>query len=340
MSVWRSWWGDVGRGARAPSFWDGPAHRPSGAATLLTPLSWIFDAATRLRWAMANPMRASVPVICVGNLVAGGAGKTPTALAIAARLRDQAPHFLIRGYRGKSAALVRVDPARHTARDVGDEALLLAAQAPTWASPDRRAAARAAIAAGAKVLVMDDGFQNPRLAKDVSFVVIDQGYGFGNGRLLPAGPLRESPGQGFARANAVVLVEDAAGEPVPVDTAGLPSLAAHLEPTPESAERLKGARVLAFAGIGRPEKFFQSLRDLQCDVVATRGFPDHHAYSDGELVTLRADALTTGARLVTTTKDRARLSPKSREGLEVLEVEMIFSDPGALDAILAPALEQ
>ncbi len=287
---------------------------------------------------MANPMRATVPVICVGNLVAGGAGKTPTALAIAARLQDHAPHFLIRGYRGNSAALVQVDPARHTAREVGDEALLLAAQAPTWASPDRRAAARAAIAAGAKVLVMDDGFQNPGLAKDVSFVVIDQGYGLGNGRLLPAGPLRESPSRGFARASAVIMVDDAAGISVPVDTGGLPTLAARLAPTPESVERLKGARVMAFAGIGRPEKFFQSLRDLQCDVVATRGFPDHHAYSDGELVALRADALTTGARLVTTTKDLARLSPRAREGIEVLEVEMIFSEPSALDALLAPVL--
>jgi tetraacyldisaccharide 4'-kinase len=134
------------------------------------------------------------------------------------------------------------------------------------------------------------------------------------------------------------MVEDAAGMSMPVDTGDLPTLATRLEPTPESVERLKGARVMAFAGIGRPEKFFQSLRNLQCDMVETRGFPDHHAYSDGELVALRADALTAGARLVTTTKDLARLSSKAREGLEVLEVEMIFSKPSALDALLAPIL--
>jgi tetraacyldisaccharide 4'-kinase len=290
---------------------------------------------------MVKPMRVGVPVVCVGNLVVGGAGKTPTALAIARRLSDQGhtPHFLTRGYHGNLNGLVRVDPVQHTALEVGDEPLLLAKAAPTWVSKDRRISAQAAIKDGATVLVMDDGFQNPGLEKDLSIIVIDAGFGHGNGRLLPAGPLRESPAIGLARAQAVVMVDDQMAISGAVETGGLPVLAAHLAPTQESTDRLGGGRVIGFCGIGRPEKFFQSLSELGCTVVRTHGFPDHHAFTDGELERLRADALTTGARLVTTAKDLARIPSRIAEGLEVLDVTMQFADPAALDAILAPVMK-
>jgi len=305
------------------------------------PLSWAFAAAARARWAMVKPMRVAVPVVCVGSLVVGGAGKTPTALAIAKRLSGQGhtPHFLTRGYRGHLKGLVRVDPVQHTALEVGDEPLLLAKAAPTWVSRDRRISAQTAIKDGATVLLMDDGFQNLGLEKDVSIIVIDAGFGHGNGRLLPAGPLRESPTIGLARAHAVVMVDDQAATAGAVETGGLPVLNARLAPIQESTDRLGGARVIGFCGIGRPEKFFQTLSELGCTVVCTHGFPDHHPYTHGELERLRADALTTGARLVTTAKDLARIPSRIAEGLEVLEVNMQFADPAALDAILAPALK-
>ena len=337
MSIWRLWWGGVSGSIREPRFWDAPAYRFSPLSTALLPASWVYAGATRLRWAMANPARVGVPVICVGNLVAGGAGKTPTALAIADHLKALNPHFLTRGYRGNLARLARVNPARHTAREVGDEALLLAEHAPTWASPDRAAAAGAAIAAGAGALVMDDGFQNPGLAKDVSLVVVDGDVGFGNGRLLPAGPLRETPARGLARAQAVVVV-GGDGDGGRLDTGGLPVLHARLEPVAESAQALRGARVIAFAGIGRPAKFFASLRALDCDLVSCEKFPDHHPFTAAQIGALRSEANATGSRLVTTTKDRARLGGGAPEGLEVLEVRMVFSDPGTLDAVLAPVL--
>jgi tetraacyldisaccharide 4'-kinase len=322
---------------RTPSFWE----RPSFCSSALVPISWAFTAAARARWAMAKPMRAVVPVVCVGNLVVGGAGKTPTALAVANRLSNlgHTPHFLTRGYYGHLKGLVRVDSLQHTASEVGDEPLLLAKAAPTWVSKNRQISAQAAIKDGATVLVMDDGFQNPGLKKDVSIIVIDAGFGHGNGRLLPAGPLRESPVIGLARAHAVVMVDNQMVTSVAAETGGLPILTAHLAPQQESASRLGGARVIGFCGIGRPEKFFHTLSELGCTVVRTYGFPDHHPYTDGELETLRADALATGSRLVTTTKDLARIPSRIAEGLEVLEVDMKFSNLNALDAVLAPVLK-
>ena len=267
----------------APAFW---ARPPGLLSELLLPIGAGWEAAGRLRQAFARPYCAPVPVVCVGNLVAGGAGKTPVALALAAHLVSCgiAVHIVTRGYGGRLGGPVRVDPARHDAAAVSDEALLLAARAPCWVARDRADGVRAAVAAEAQMVVLDDGFQNPGIAKTLSFLVVDAGYGFGNGRVIPAGPLRESPTRGLARADAVVLLE-ADAQPGCLEPRGigetLPVLHAALRPV--AGERLVGTRLLAFAGIGRPEKFFTTLLALGAELVGTRSFPDHHPYRAGEI---------------------------------------------------------
>ena len=328
---------------RAPDGW----AEDGALATLLAPLGTGYDLAGRLRRALARPASVGIPVVCVGNLVAGGAGKPPLALALIEALgtRGCKAQCLTRGYGGRVSGPHRVDPARDTAARVGDEALLLARAAPTWVARDRAAGARAAAAAGAEVIVMDDGFQNPSLAKDLSFVGIDGAYGFGNGRVMPAGPLRETVPGGLARAEAVVVLGperldlDAHlgvrpdGGPNGGPNGDPALLAARLAPRP-SSERLAGRRVLAFAGIGRPEKFFATLGELGAKVVETRAFPDHHAYAPAEIESLRARAAALDACAVTTEKDAVRLSPALREGIEVLAEAVAWREPAALDALL------
>jgi tetraacyldisaccharide 4'-kinase len=315
---------------RAPDFWDAP---PGLVAGLLAPLGTAWDAAGRLRRAVARPYRPPLSVVCVGNLVAGGSGKTPVVLSLAAMAAAAgiAPHVVTRGYGGRLAGPVRVDPVEHDAAAVGDEALLLAAVAPCWVARDRAAGVRAAAAAGARAVLLDDGFQNPTIEKDLSLVVIDAEYGFGNGRVVPAGPLREPPTVGLARAAAVVLVGD--GEPPPaVHATGRTILRARLEPV--GVDAFTGVRVVAFAGIGRPAKFFASLRAAGAEVVSAHPFPDHHRYAEGELFRLRREAGAAGAGLVTTAKDWARLPPFWRRGIEVLAVEIRWQDPAAVANLL------
>jgi tetraacyldisaccharide 4'-kinase len=322
----------------APEFW---GKEPGLAADLLLPIGVAWDVAGRLRRALARPYRAPVPVICVGNLVAGGAGKTPVALALSAWLiaRGVAVHVVTRGYGGRLPGPVQVDPARHDAGAVGDEALLLAAHTPCWVARDRAAGIATAVTAGAETIVLDDGFQNPTIAATLAVIVVDAGYGFGNRRVIPAGPLRESLRRGLARADGIVLLT-AEGEPLAARPIGIsggrPVVPAIL--TPLDGERLAGSRVFAFAGIGRPEKFVATLRGLGAEIAGTRDFPDHHPYSTGELAELRRAADREGARLVTTAKDFVRVPVAARADIEVLEVEIRWPDPAALAGLLAPAV--
>src|SRR5947199_3277600 len=243
---------------RAPEFW----HEPPGfAAGLLAPAGAAWNLAARLRRAIARPYRAPVPVLCVGNLVAGGSGKTPVALSLARLFTDRgiAVHVVTRGYRGKAAGPVQVDPARHDADAVGDESLLRAAVAACWVAKDRAPGIAAAVKAGAQAILLDDGFQNPSVVKDLSLLVVDAEYGFGNGRVMPAGPLREPVATGLARADAIVLLGDAL-PPRQLAEVSCPMLRAALEPV--NGERFINRRLVAFAGIGRPAKFFATLRQL------------------------------------------------------------------------------
>jgi tetraacyldisaccharide 4'-kinase len=291
---------------REPAFW----WRPTGAAAaLLSPLAAIYGAVAG--WRMARPGRnAGIPVVCVGNLTVGGAGKTPTAIALAQILSvaGRRPFLLSRGYGGALAGPVQVDPARHTALDVGDEPLLLARTAPTIVSRDRVAGAAAARSAGAGVIVMDDGFQNPSLRKDLSIVVVDAGRGVGNGRVCPAGPLRAPLHRQLAHAQAVLVI-GAGRQAEPVAAArALPLFHGRLEPDAQTLDTLRGRRVLAFAGIGDPQKFFTTLGEAGVDVGARLSFPDHHRYLRSEALDLIARAERDSLVLVTTEKDRVRLS--------------------------------
>jgi tetraacyldisaccharide 4'-kinase len=315
---------------KAPGFW-----RDRGVlSTLLTPYSCIYTAAAKLWRARATAYRPPVPVICVGNLTAGGAGKTPVVLSLGARLhaRGETVHFLSRGYGGRESGPLRVDPDRHGAGDVGDEPLLLARAAPSWIARDRAAGARAAVQAGASVIVLDDGHQNPTIAKDLSLLVVDGGYGFGNGRVFPAGPLREPLPAGFARADAAVLMEPDECGIAPTLPDALPLLRARLAPT--EAQMLAGRPVVAFAGIGRPEKFFATLADMGCRIAATRGFADHHRFTAREIGELRALARDADATLVTTEKDFVRLSGALRDGICPVPVEVEWREAGTLEKLL------
>jgi tetraacyldisaccharide 4'-kinase len=312
---------------KAPGFW----AKRGLLAYLLAPLGTITAAVTARR--VAKPgFVPGIKVICVGNAGVGGAGKTVVALDLLGRLHGSR-FALTRGYRGRLAGPLLVNPTLHTARDVGDEALLLAAAAPTILAHDRAAGARLALAEGATAIVMDDGLQNPALAKTLSLLVIDGGYGFGNRLPLPAGPLREPLAAAVARVQAAVLIgEDETGALTHLPAA-LPVLRARQ--VAESVLDLQGRKIVAFAGIGRPAKFFASVRALGGDLVATHEFPDHHVYRASDSARLLGDASAQGAQLVTTAKDYVKLPDTLRAASAVVTVRLHWDDEAALERLLA-----
>jgi tetraacyldisaccharide 4'-kinase len=293
---------------REPAFW---WRKVGFAARLLAPLAVLYGAVAG--WRLRQPgVRAGVPVVCIGNLTVGGAGKTPTALAVARILAaaGERPTFLTRGYGGALAGPLLIDPTRQRAVDVGDEPLLLARMAPTVVAHDRVMGARMAVAADAGIIVMDDGFQNPSLGKDFSVLVVDARRAIGNARVVPAGPLRASLAAQLARAHALIVVGASASVSNLIAQAharDIPVFAARLAPDPGFIAALGRGRVLAFAGIGDPEKFFATLADAGVEVAATRSFSDHHRYTAAEAQTLCDEADREGLVLVTTEKDLARL---------------------------------
>ena len=293
---------------REPGFWHGPS---SWKSHLLSPLGAIYGAIAAKRL-QREGLAAGIPVLCVGNYHVGGAGKTPTVLALAKLLRDlgETPVVLSRGYGGKLRGPVRVDPARHAATDVGDEPLMMAGSLPVVVSRERADGVPLARSLSASVILMDDGFQNPSVAKDVSLIVIDSGRGLGNGRVIPAGPLRAPLRPQLARTDALVVVgSGAAAGAVAADIAARrkPVLRARLKPDDASVASLSGKRVLAFAGIGDPARFFGTLRGSGIEIVREQAFADHHPFSQSEIETLIAEAKRDALTLVTTEKDFARL---------------------------------
>ncbi|NWG45159.1 MAG: tetraacyldisaccharide 4'-kinase [Alphaproteobacteria bacterium] len=317
-----------------PGFWQGRSALDRALGAALSPLGHLYDGAGAARWARATPASAPVPVLCVGNLTLGGTGKTPLALALADRLRARGrkPGFLTRGYGGRLEGPLAVDPSVHGAREVGDEPLLLAASAPTILARDRVAGAGLAPGLGIDCLIMDDGFQNPALAKTACVLVIDAEAGLGNGRVFPAGPLREAPGRGLARADLVILMGEGPGPRILAGWPG-PVVRARLAPAPD-AVRFRGRAVVAFAGIGRPAKFFSTLTGLGARLAGAHALADHAVPGEGFLSRLASAAEAAGAVLVTTAKDAVRLSPAWRARVDVLEVTVELEEEGPVEALL------
>lgn len=320
--------------SRPPAFW---FRAPGVLSALLTPASWFWRLGAALRSWRTTPVRVPVPVICIGNLTVGGAGKTPMAAALLARIAatGREVHLVSRGYGGRLAGPHRVDPLGDSAADVGDEPLMLAQSAVVWVARDRAAGARAAAEAGAELIILDDGFQNPGLVKDMGIVMVDAGQGFGNRRVVPAGPLREPVSAGLARADLVVLVGDQASRSAA--RARWPELGtaldAELQPVRTGLD-LAGQPVLAFAGIGRPEKFYDTLRGLGADLVATHDFPDHHTYADRVLERMVREARGAGALMLTTEKDAVKLPPVFRREVMAIPVALVPADWSAIDKIV------
>ena len=316
---------------RAPDFW----FKPAGIyAWLLAPLGWVYAAATARRLAKGIAYRAPVPVICIGNINAGGTGKTPTAIAVAEVLKAMniKPHFVSRGYGGSLHGPVRVQEGTHKASQTGDEPLLLAAFAPTWVAKDRAAAVRAAVDAGAEVIIMDDGFQNPDVAKDLNIVVVDGTRGFGNGRVIPAGPLREPADVGLLRADLVVCI----GSPPhqPQLEFGKPTVRGHLYPL-RTGMVWNDMPVLAFAGIGNPQKFFDSLRAKGANIIHAEALSDHQPLTSALMIRLEAEAKLRHAQLVTTEKDAVRLPDAFRAKVLTFPVRLGLQDWTPLHDALA-----
>ena len=326
---------------QAPKFW---YRSRSWQAVLLSPLGALYAWATVRRQKNARPTRVDIPVVCIGNLNVGGTGKTPTTIAIAQMLtsRGIAVHIVSRGYGGSLQAVTQVDPRTHTADETGDEPLLMAAFAPTWIANERVAGARAAQNVGADIILLDDGFQDPSLIKDLSIVVVDATREFGNGRCLPAGPLREPVHVGLKRTDAVISI----GEPQAqsqfrersADQLGrIAHITASLKPIEMGMPWAEG-RYLAFAGIGDPEKFFATLRRLGAPLVRTVALDDHQKLARPMIQRLMKEAQSMNAQLVTTEKDAARLPADLRSGILSLPVRLEFDDANALETLLEPVL--
>lgn len=332
--------------SKSPDFWWKPALAP--ASILLLPMSWLYGLVSGRRMLQKPKAKSRLPVICVGNFVVGGTGKTPFTIELAHQLRGEgfAPGFLLRGYGGREKGPLLVDPARHSAADVGDEALLLADHGPTIVSSNRPKGAELAETQPIDILLMDDGFQNPALAKDLSLVLVDCATGFGNGLCLPAGPLRAPPFKQIIKTDCLVLVGEGEEAEEAVHLAGrkgLPILHAHMRA--RANPELEGAGLLAFAGIGRPQKFFDSLKSLGYSVTKTREFADHHLYSEADVSGLLSEAETEGLQLVTTAKDMARLGSSDAEVFrwirartQVLSVAMEIDDSKRLIELIRERL--
>jgi tetraacyldisaccharide 4'-kinase len=304
---------------KPPTFWY-DTHSILGK--VLAPLGWGYHVLGRLRYYLVKPYKCEVPVICVGNLVLGGAGKTPTVIALVELLKQKGlnPHIITRGYRGQLTGNHQVNLKMHTYQDVGDEPLLLAQHAPTWVGKDRKTSANQAIAAGANVLIMDDGFQNPTLFQNMKILVVDAYQGMGNGQVFPAGPLRETVTSGLKKADVIMLLNGDLNFPT-----DKPIFKANFEVVePPSLERVVG-----FAGLGFPEKFRQTLVNQGYTVCQFHSFPDHYPYQENDMLFLEQCAREHKAILVTTAKDALRVPQKWKSNIGVLKIKLKIYNPAS-----------
>jgi len=322
---------------KTPKFWQKRSAISSVLPDLLIPFSVIYYSIVCLRNRGMVPEKLSVPVICAGNLTVGGAGKSPLALKIAeeiGKLSQKKIAFVSRGYMGTNPGPLVVNPELHHVEDVGDEPLLLAKIAETWIGQDRLLTAKAAIAAGAGIIIMDDGFQNMAIHKDLSLIAVDGGFGLGNGLVLPAGPLREPVLKALKRADAVVFIGDDKYDELPFLTRYARIIKAKLQPV--TSMDLAGKKVLAFAGIGRPEKFFETLEALSAELLDKVSFPDHYVYEPDDIKALISRAAKLEAILITTEKDYVRLPADMRAEIKTLPVKLEIADMPVFQQFLQP----
>jgi tetraacyldisaccharide 4'-kinase len=323
---------------RAPSFWQNPPQSPGWQARVMAPLGALYAATTARRVKQRADVTPTCPVICVGNINAGGTGKTPTVIALIETLQPRNVHVVSRGYGGTETGPLRVDERVHKAKDVGDEPLLISAFAPTWVAKTRSEGVRAAQDEGADIIILDDGFQNPSVAKTLSIVVVDAALGFGNGRVLPAGPLREPVPQGLARADLLLSIGDAKAQSLFAETwrdqITIPHVTAQLK-TLQTGINWQGQRVMAFAGIGYPEKFFATLRGLGADLLRAEALSDHQPLTEALMKRMEIEARALSAQMVTTEKDAVRLPASFRQKVLTLPVRLEFDDSTHLSEALS-----
>ena len=308
---------------KTPIFW---YKEKSILGLLLSPIGWLYNAISQFRHQLSTPSTSDIPVLCIGNLTIGGSGKTPVAISLCEILKahGKVPHFVSRGYGGTyKEVLLQVDPSIHPPGLVGDEPFLLASHAPTWVTQSRTKAIAAAQDAGADIVILDDGFQNPSVTKDFSIVVIDGPNGFGNGHVFPAGPLREKIVDGLRRANIAVVL----GKGSPLKNKSIPIISAEIKP---KNHQLNGKKVVAFAGIGIPKKFFTTLENEGAIIVREIAFPDHHTYTQKDEKYLLAEAKTQETILVTTQKDFVKLSPSFKKKVTFLEIYIDWENEQSL----------
>lgn len=326
---------------KEPTFWHETDLKARGSAPLtriaLTPVAGLYAWAGARRIQTTTPFIADIPVICIGNLTVGGSGKTPIVAALRDYFKQKGVRAasLSRGYKGELSGPLKVKPGEHSARDVGDEPLMLAMSGEAWIGADRPEAAKAMMADGVELILMDDGHQNPTLHKDVSLVVIDGGNPIGNGFVFPKGPLREPVEEGLSRADAVLIMGSLSEKVAALSSFDHPILNLALMPTQPPPKGL----LVAFAGIGRPQKFFDTLIGSGAEIAEDVPFPDHHTYSDADLSYLRQLASERGARLITTEKDHARLPEAERSDILSFPVRVTL-DTDKLDEIFASVLKR
>lgn len=321
---------------KAPRFW----NTRNILSTSLLPVAAIYSFASIICSRRVKPTTLPIPVICVGNLTVGGAGKTPVALHIGGILKKKNINafFISRGYGGSQKSPLRVDIEKHGAKLVGDEPLLLARILPTIVGNNRVHAAQRAIEQGAEAIIMDDGFQNPSLTKDLSLIVVDRRMSFGNERILPAGPLREKVASGLKRADAIVIINPA--NFMPTSLPNIPFLLARSHPAP-SMLALKGKRIIAFCGIAVPAKFYYMLKNAGAEIIEKISFPDHYYYKQKDIDSLRKKALEQNAALITTSKDAARMAKdfgQEMEDIVVAEMELAFDNESKLENMIEAAI--
>ena len=320
---------------RTPNHW----QNNNLLSRLLMPFGWIYFQLSLWRHKIARSVDIGVPVICVGNIVAGGAGKTPTVMYLGKLLSKRLKvAFLTRGYGGAFSGPIKVNPHKHTFQDVGDEALLLSKIAPTWVSQNRLDGGLAAKLDGAQIILMDDGFQNPTIGKTFSILVFDGPYGVGNNQLIPSGPLRETLGRGMSRADAVVIIGEDLHDLQSKIPENIPLFS--VTTSPIISKKLKVAKsVIGFAGIGRPRKFLETLKTLNVEIQDFVPFPDHHKFRNSEIEDLIRRASETGAQLVTTTKDFVRLPPNTINSITPMDIELNWVNQTQIKALLEQVLD-